>query len=395
MMLVRCRAIRSILCKRGTTVIIGQEFPKLGTTSSFASCFPPPFSRRNFASNSDSPTGTVTVTIQDAQDTTAKALKAIGWDAEDAALQAEIMTAAELCGNNQGLVKMYQPHLMAPATGARKPTIERDTPTSAVVNANQSPGMLAAVTAADLAVQKVKRSGGPTVAIVTSYNTSTSSGQLAFYVERIARQGLIGISMANSPEFVAAASGGNPIFGTNPLAVGVPLSTGAPFVFDMATSAIALFGVLTAKAKGEPLPHGVAFGKDGKFTTNASEALEGGAIAPFGGHKGAGLSLCVELLAGVLSGGAVLGQCESKKIAKNWGHTFIVIDPNRLVDNFDEKAASVIQAVKASDPTGGIRIPGERSAATAVERLKKGEMPVPTNVWESIVKTALEGLPGK
>jgi len=291
------------------------------------------------------------------------------------------------------LVKMYQPHLMAPAPGAKKPAIERETHSSAVVNANQSPGMLAAVTAADLAAQKVKSSEGPTIAIVSSYNTSTSSGQLAFYVERIAKQGLIGIAMANSPEFVAAAPGGAPVFGTNPLAVGVPLSTGSPFVFDMATSAIALFGVLTAKAKGEPLPHGVAFGKDGKITTDASEALDGGAIAPFGGHKGAGLSLCVELLAGVLSGGAVLGQCESKKIAKNWGHTFIAIDPNSLVDDFDAKAAAVIQAVKASDASGGIRIPGERSAATAAERLRKGEMPIPEKVWESIVKTALEGLP--
>lgn len=66
------------------------------------------------------------------------------------------MTAAELCGNNQGLVKMYNPALMAPAPGAAKPSIERETPTSAVINGNQSPGMLAVVMAADLAAKKVK-----------------------------------------------------------------------------------------------------------------------------------------------------------------------------------------------------------------------------------------------
>ena len=64
-----------------------------------------------------------------------------------------------------------------------------------------------------------------------------------------------------------------------------------------------------------------------RVEVRAREALEGGAIATFGGHKGAGLSLCVELLAGALSGGAVLGQCESKKAAKSWGHTFIAIQP--------------------------------------------------------------------
>jgi delta1-piperideine-2-carboxylate reductase len=126
----------------------------------------------------------------------------------------------------------------------------------------------------------------------------------------MAKQGVIDIAMANSPEFVAAAAGGKPVFGTNPLAVGVPQNNGPPFTFDMATSAIALFGVLTSRAKGEPLPEGVAYGKDGKHTTNAAGALDGGAIATFGGHKGAGLALCVELLAGVLSGSAVLGQCD-------------------------------------------------------------------------------------
>jgi LDH2 family malate/lactate/ureidoglycolate dehydrogenase len=253
----------------------------------------------------------VTVSIQEAQTQTTAALRKIGWDEEDAALQAEIMTAAELCGNNQGLVKMYNPALMAPSPGASKPTIERETATSAVVNANQSPGMLAAITAADLAAEKAV-SAGP-IAIVSAMNTSTSSGQLAFYVERMARRGLVGIALANSPEFVAAADGGKAVFGTNPLAVGVPRAAAAPFTFDMSTSAIALFGVLTAKAKGEPLPPGVAYAASGGHTTDAAEALEGGAIATFGGHKGAGLSLVVELLAGALSGGAVLGQVGERK----------------------------------------------------------------------------------
>ena len=69
----------------------------------------------------------VVVSIEDAKAKTAAALRMIGWDEEDAQLQAEIMTAAELCGNNQGLVKMFQPALMAPSPGASKPTVERET----------------------------------------------------------------------------------------------------------------------------------------------------------------------------------------------------------------------------------------------------------------------------
>ena len=156
--------------------------------------------------------------------------------------------------------------------------------------------------------------------------------------------------------------------------------------FDMATSAIALFGVLSAKAKGEPLPEGVAYAPDGSFTTDATTALESGAIATFGGHKGAGLSLVVELLAGAMSGGAVLGQVESKKTAKSWGHLFIAINPNALVDDYPSKAESIIQTIKASGPN--IRIPGERSTMTALEREKAGVLPIPTRIWESILDTA-------
>ena len=283
---------------------------------------------------------------------------------------------------------MYQPNLMAPDAMAQKPTVERDTPSSAVINGQQSPGMLAAVTAADMAVQKVAvDSNGVNIAVVATYNTSTSSGQLGYYVSRMAEQGCVGIAMCNSPEFVAAAPGGKGVFGTNPIAVGIPMPDGKPpFMFDMATSAIALYGVLSSKAKGEPLPEGVAYAPDGSWTTDAATVLEGGAIATFGGHKGAGLSLVVELLAGGMTGAAVLGQVESKETAKNWGHLFIAIKPNALVEDFPSKAESIIEAVKQSGT--GIRIPGERSNLTALERKEAGVLPIPTKIWESILDTA-------
>lgn len=158
----------------------------------------------------------------------------------------------------------------------------------------------------------------------------------------------------------------------------------------MATSAIALYGVLSAKAKGEPLPPNVAYKSDGSWTTDAAEVLNGGAIATFGGHKGMGLALTVELLAGALSGGAVLGQVESKRTAKNWGHLFIAIRPNALVDDFEAKTASIIQTVKESGED--VRIPGERSALTAQERENAGILPIPEKIWEKIVQTARQGI---
>jgi Malate/L-lactate dehydrogenase len=171
--------------------------------------------------------GMVHVTINEATEMTRKALCRIGWDDHSAKVQADIMVAAELCGNNQGLVKMYQPNLMAPSSLSvvvNKPIITRETAISAVIDAQQLPGMIAAITASDMVVQKVISSKLP-IAIVCTHNTSTSSGQLAYYVERIAHEhNMIGIAMCNSPEFVAAAPGAKPVFGTNPIAVSIPLA---------------------------------------------------------------------------------------------------------------------------------------------------------------------------
>jgi LDH2 family malate/lactate/ureidoglycolate dehydrogenase len=348
-------------------------------------------SRRSFStqSNTSSSTTILQIPIEEARTTTAQALQQIGWNAKDAALQADIMIAAELCGNNQGLVKMYQPKQMAPAPGAGVPSIERETPSSAVLNANKAPGMLAAVTAADLAVQKVLENNN-SIAMVCAYNSCTSSGQLAYYVHRMAQKGCIGVALCNSPEFVAAAPGAKPVFGTNPLAIGIPRAGTVPYTFDMATSAIALFGVLSAQAKGEPLPPQVAYDAQGQFTTDAQQVMNGGAIATFGGHKGLGLSLCVELLAGALSGAAVLGQVESKKMAQSWGHTFIAINPHAFVDDFEEKSALILRAVQASGDN--VRIPGERSVKTAQERQAAGVLPIPQTIWDSICHTAQHGL---
>lgn len=300
------------------------------------------------------------------------------------------MVSAEACGNNQGLVKMYQPALMAPAAGAGEPIVTKDTPQSAVIDGNQAPGMLALSKAVDLAMVKAK--GG--IATVGVHNTSTSSGQLAYYGKKAADNGFIVIITANSPEFVAAKAGASATFGTNPLCFACPVKDSYPFVFDMSTAAIALFGVLTCKAKGEPLPEYAAYDATGAWTTNVSDIHiggGGGAIATFGGHKGVGLALMVELLCAALSGGAVLGEGEPKKTAKSWGHNVICIDPNVMHEGFAGRAASIIKTVATSHPDG-VRLPGQSSAEIYTKNEKADSLPVAKKVWEEICRTAKDGI---
>ena len=131
----------------------------------------------------------VVVTIEEATAQATKALRAVGWDAKNAALQAEIMVYAETHGNNQGLVKLLNPSIMAPAAGAGAPAVERDAACSAVVNGHQCPGMLALVEAVDLAIAKCSADGASGVALVGCHNTSTSSGQLAYHGAGRGRRG--------------------------------------------------------------------------------------------------------------------------------------------------------------------------------------------------------------
>lgn len=328
----------------------------------------------------------VTVPIAEALEKTKGALCAVGWGEAEALIQAEIMVAAEACGNNQGLVKMFQPQMMAPAPGSEAPKMERETPTSAVINGMQAPGMLSLKLAVDVAVAKSK--GG--VASVGLYNTSTSSGQLAYYGARAAEAGRVVIITANSPEFVAAKAGAKATFGTNPLCFACPVEGREPFVFDMSTAAIALFGVLTCKAKGLPLPENSAYDADGNYTTDVADIPVGGgggAIATFGGHKGVGLALMVELLCAALSGGAVLGQDEPKKTAKNWGHNVIAIDPEAMIDGFAARAASIIKTI-AESHADGVRLPGDSSIATNKKNMANGTIPVPKKIWDVILETS-------
>lgn len=187
----------------------------------------------NYFSTTPAPPGSVMVTIDDAISITTKALQNIGWDINDATVQAKIMVHAELCGNNQGLVKMYQPDMMKPARNCSKPTLERNYMNSCVVNGNQSPGMVTAMTATNTVMEKLQSNNDLAIAIVSSYNSSTSSGQLGYYVECIAKHGYIGVAMCNSPELVVAAKGSKSTFGTNPIAISIPQSTSSLYPFTV------------------------------------------------------------------------------------------------------------------------------------------------------------------
>lgn len=212
--------------------------------------------------------------------------------------------------------------------------------------------------ARELLVNKARSAGIALLAIRNSHHFAA----LWPDVEPFARQGLVALSVVNSMTCVVPTGGTRPLFGTNPIAFAAPCEGGEPIVFDMATSAMAHGDVQIAAREGQPVPLGTGVDSQGRDTTDPSEILQGGALLPFGGHKGSALSMMVELLSAALTGGNFsfgfdwAGHPGAKT---PWtGQLIIVIDPSKAAGN--DFAGRSRELVERMQGVGVGRLPGER-----------------------------------
>ena len=237
-------------------------------------------------------------------------IRAIGYDDADAKVMRDAMMWAQLRDNNQGIIKLTSGGLAKSGDGV--PTIELDSPNGARINGQQAMSMVVVDKAVNLAIEKAKANH---VGIVGTFNTSQSCGAMGFYTEKMAQQGLIGLAMVTSPEFVAPHGAKQPILGTNPICCAVPTDAGL-MLMDQATAAFPWFGLLEAKTAGRAIPEGVAFDADGLPTTDPNKALKGALRTFDRGYKSSNLALMVELLAGPLVGGAHVSSSRSNNSAQ-------------------------------------------------------------------------------
>jgi len=209
---------------------------------------------------------------------------------------------------------------------------------------------------------------------------------------QIAQRGLIAVVLAQSPEYVAPHGAAVALYGTNPIAVGIPSAGDAPLVLDMATSAYSWWGVMECATAGRPLPAGVAQDADGAPTVDPQAVLSGGALLSFDrSHKGSALGLIVELLAGPLAGAAV----KDKAAARNWGNLVLAVDPALLgsAEEFRNRVADVLARVKAAPCLPGVRhiaLPGERGDTLAADRLAQDRVPMEGNLWAALEELAAQ-----
>lgn len=308
-----------------------------------------------------------------------RALLGLGLTSEQASIVRDVLLYAELRGNAQGLIKILE-RTVVPSPDAELADIERITPTLARVRARGEPGMVVLQGASDLLAGMATTHG---LALVTTVGTDTSSGALGYYAQRIARHGLIALVAAGSPKTMALHGGRSPVLGSNALALAVPVAGHDPLLLDMTTAATPVFNLHRARYRGEPIAEGLALDSAGRPTVDAVQALAG-ALLPWGGAKGSGLALMLEILTGPLTGAAIVGDPIDSR-----GNVLLALNPAVIAPDgtFDERLSQFLHRLESID--GGARLPGVASQHRASEHERRGSLELELDLVDALRRLAL------
>ncbi|TIT33946.1 MAG: Ldh family oxidoreductase, partial [Mesorhizobium sp.] len=191
----------------------------------------------------------------------------------------------------------------------------------------------------------------------------------------------IGLCTTNGPLILAPTGGVTPTFGNNPLGVGIPAGRHFPILLDVAMSVAPRGKIGLSVAEGSPLPPGWILDRSGRPSTDLGD-LAAGLGVPIGGHKGYGLALVMEVLAGVLSGAGFGSDHHQDRLresaqAPDYGHFFMALDPQRFMpaSEFTERVDRLIEQTRNGERAEGateILIPGEMELRAREESLREG-----------------------
>ena len=313
------------------------------------------------------------------------ALRASGATPAMAAATARALTAAELEGlasHGASRVPQYCGHLRnGRATGSAIPRVARDSRAACVVDAGGGLAFHALELACGEAIRRAREFGVAFVAVANSNHF----GAAAYHAEPLARAGLVGLALGNSPAAMPAWGGKRALFGTNPIAAAFPRREGPPLSIDLSLSAVARGRIMVAAKKGEPIPEGWALDSQGRPTTDAKAALEG-SMLPAGGVKGAMLALVVELLVCSLSGSAFGYESDSffteEGRPTRIGQALLAIEPRALAGEavYLDRVEALIAAMTED---AGVRLPGARRRGNA-ERAGREGVEIPAELLARI-----------
>ena len=323
---------------------------------------------------------TVSLTLNEIFDLAKKTLLANGCDDETASILADLIMKAERDGSlSHGLFRLpaYVTGLKSgKINGKARPEIKKISSSVIKVLGNNCLAPMVLDKAIPELVKAAKENGVAVLAITNSHHMAAMWPE----TETIAEQGLVAFACTSYKPAVAPAGAIKPLFGTNPISFAWPRKNNTPVVYDMATASMAMGEVQVAKREGHKVPLGTGLTKDGKETTDPGEIADGGVLLPFGGYKGSGIAMMVELLAGALVGDNFSYETAEKDNndggPPSGGEFILAISPDKISENdWDNHSTKFFEKMKSMK---GVRLPGERRHKN---RLDKG----PRNINEELV----------
>jgi LDH2 family malate/lactate/ureidoglycolate dehydrogenase len=210
-------------------------------------------------------------------------------------------------------------------------------------------------------------------------------GALGHFTRIAAEANMIALMMQNGPPIMALEGAKRPAIGNNPMSFAAPRPGGAPLVFDMATSETAFGRIIAAANTGAEIPDGWALDSEGRPTRNAKAALDG-MLLPTGGHKGIGIAMLVEVLAGSLTGNQPGKQGSGKMMPPEFGGFLLTLNPELIAGpQYAPHIADWIGVYLSSSDQ--MRVPGERTVQSETERKSTG-IPIPAGLLADLSRVA-------
>jgi ureidoglycolate dehydrogenase (NAD+) len=321
---------------------------------------------------------TVTIPHEEAEKLVVQKLTAAGVKSKDAEKVAEILVHADLRNVNSHGVLRTEHYINRLNAGGINPeaTIQfnKTGPVTGVVDGDDGFGHVIGDVAMKQAIEMAKESG---IGMVTAINSS-HCGALSYFVEKAAEENLIGIAMTHTDKIVVPFGGREAFLGTNPIAYGVPAKKNKPFILDMATSNVAFGKILQFREEGKEIPNGWGVDENGATVNDPEKVVS---LLPFGGPKGYGLSMIVDIFSGLLAGAAfgphvskMYGDLDKKR---KLGHYFCAINPAFFtdVDAFLENMDQMMDEIRQVPPAQGfssVLVPGEIEQMNEEKNLQNG-----------------------
>lgn len=307
----------------------------------------------------------------------------MGVPTEDARLCADVLLESDRRGIESHGCNRFKPiYIDRIKSGILNPVtkidILKETPTTAVLDANDGMGMVASKKAMDMCIEKAHKYGMGMVAV----RNSSHYGIAGYWTGLAAKENMIGISGTNARPSVAPTFGVENMLGTNPLTFSMPTDEPFPFTLDCATSVIQNGKIEYYARINHDTPRGLVISREGEELTDSAEILkkirsQQAALAPLGGfgettggYKGYGYSTVVEILSAALQSGLFLkaldGKDEEGKIRPyHLGHFFIAIDTEAFMgaEAFKKTCGDILRDLRGSE-----KAPGQERIYTAGEK---------------------------